>query len=62
VGQTKRRLRTRINEHRSDINKRIEFLSVISDHCTSFIKMISSGEKSKYWIMSLIIKKELFLK
>lgn len=32
VGQTKRRLCTRIKEHRSDINKKTGSLSVISSH------------------------------
>jgi len=32
VGQTKRQFKTRIKEHRSDINKKNGALSVISDH------------------------------
>jgi len=32
VGQTKRQLNTRIKEHRQNINKKPELLSVISDH------------------------------
>jgi len=32
VGQTKRQLRIRIKEHRSDINKKNSSLSVISNH------------------------------
>jgi len=32
VGQTKRPLKTRINEHRKDINKSSGLLSVVSDH------------------------------
>jgi hypothetical protein len=32
VGQTKRQLRTRVKEHRSDINKRTGSPSVISIH------------------------------
>lgn len=36
IGQTKRHLQTRINEHRKDINKHISNLSVVSKHRTSF--------------------------
>lgn len=32
IGQTKRQLKTRVREHRSDINKRSGSISVISDH------------------------------
>ncbi|KYN08181.1 hypothetical protein ALC62_00836 [Cyphomyrmex costatus] len=36
VGQTKKKLCTRINEHISDINKRTGSPSVITDHCINY--------------------------
>jgi len=36
VGQTKRKLKTRLNEHISDINKKAGSPSMITDHCINY--------------------------
>jgi len=55
VGQTKRQLKTRISEHRSDINKKTGIPSVISNH------RLTMGHEFD-WNNVLILDKERFYK
>ena len=56
VGQTSRKLKTRINEHKNDINKRAgTCLSFLNIDCNP--NMILIGVIPKFWIMRYIGKR-----